>query len=321
MNPTPEHAGFCRYAELVYNGLWFSPERQALQNLIDETQKFNSGTVRLKLYKVQLFPCFFPWKHPNHMSHWNHYTHKSRYSTFCSSQEPDLLTPFSLQKDLGVPLWKQERIWNKFSILQAGQMAMPLLQHEVTFALLWHDAVQTSKSGQRTAHACGVILICLQGNVVVVGRKSPYSLYDEKIASFEDDGGLYNQKDAAGFIKLQALRLRTLGVNRSSVSSKWSSIVSDFRTVSMYSLKSATAYGRIMRGVSECSWLINCECYPHLITGSCNHCMYAAVYGSILESILEIGMKLPWKPLLTFQTPLCFYTLLMRGPVSEFFLQ
>ena len=53
--------------------------------------------------------------------------------------------------------------------------------------------------------------------MTVVGRKSPYSLYDEKIASFEDDGGLYDQKDAAGFIKLQALRLRTMGVNRSSV--------------------------------------------------------------------------------------------------------
>ena len=39
---------------------------------------------------------------------------------------------------------------------------------------------------------------------MVVGRKSQYSLYDEKIASFEDDGGLYDQKDAAGFIKLQA---------------------------------------------------------------------------------------------------------------------
>lgn len=53
-----------------------------------------------------------------------------------------------------------------------------------------------------------------QGNVVVVGRKSPYSLYDPVIASFEDDKGLYNQADAGGFIKLQALRLRTLGVNR-----------------------------------------------------------------------------------------------------------
>ena len=49
---------------------------------------------------------------------------------------------------------------------------------------------------------------------MVVGRKSPYSLYDDKIASFEDDEGLYDQKDAAGFIKLQALRLRTLGVSR-----------------------------------------------------------------------------------------------------------
>ena len=42
-----------------------------------------------------------------------------------------------------------------------------------------------------------------QGNTIVVGRKSPNSLYDEKIASFEDDQGLYDQKDAAGFIKLQ----------------------------------------------------------------------------------------------------------------------
>ena len=43
----------CRYAELLYNGLWFSPERRALQAAIDETQKFNTGTVRLKLYKVK----------------------------------------------------------------------------------------------------------------------------------------------------------------------------------------------------------------------------------------------------------------------------
>lgn len=59
-----------------------------------------------------------------------------------------------------------------------------------------------------------------QGNVSVVGRKSQYSLYDNKISSFEDDGGAYDQKDAAGFIKLQALRLRTLASNRGD---KWSS--------------------------------------------------------------------------------------------------
>ena len=93
-----------KYAELVYNGFWFSPEREALQALIDATQQYVEGVVRLKLYK---------------------------------------------------------------------------------------------------------------GNVVVVGRKSPYSLYDPVIASFEDDQGLYNQADAGGFIKLQALRLRTLGVARS----------------------------------------------------------------------------------------------------------
>ena len=49
-----------------------------------------------------------------------------------------------------------------------------------------------------------------------MGRKSPYSLYDDKISSFEDDGGVYDQKDAAGFIKLQALRLRTMAVNRTA---------------------------------------------------------------------------------------------------------
>jgi argininosuccinate synthase len=41
-----------RYAEIIYNGFWFSPERVALQALIDETQKYVTGTVKLKLYKV-----------------------------------------------------------------------------------------------------------------------------------------------------------------------------------------------------------------------------------------------------------------------------
>jgi argininosuccinate synthase len=45
----------------------------------------------------------------------------------------------------------------------------------------------------------------------VVGRKSPYSLYSEKVVTFEDDAGAYDQRDAAGFIKLNALRLRLLG--------------------------------------------------------------------------------------------------------------
>ncbi len=86
-----------RYAKLVYNGYWFSPERRMLQTAIDESQGFVNGIVRLKLYK---------------------------------------------------------------------------------------------------------------GNVVVVGRKSDNSLFDEAIATFEDDAGAYDQKDAEGFIKLNALRLR-----------------------------------------------------------------------------------------------------------------
>ncbi len=86
-----------RYAEVIYNGYWWSPEREALQALIDQTQHYVNGTVRLKLYK---------------------------------------------------------------------------------------------------------------GNVDVVGRKSDDSLFDEKIATFEEDQGAYDQKDAEGFIKLNALRLR-----------------------------------------------------------------------------------------------------------------
>ena len=89
-----------RYAELVYNGFWFSPEREMLQAAIDPSQEKVTGTVRLKLYK---------------------------------------------------------------------------------------------------------------GGVYIVGRKSPHSLYSEKVVTFEDDAGAYDQRDAAGFIKLHALRLRLLG--------------------------------------------------------------------------------------------------------------
>lgn len=49
---TPQDELMPRYAELVYNGFWFSPERQALQAAIDRTQQFCTGEVKLKLYKV-----------------------------------------------------------------------------------------------------------------------------------------------------------------------------------------------------------------------------------------------------------------------------
>ena len=86
-----------RYASIIYNGFWWSPERRALQTLIDQTQRLVNGVVRLKLYK---------------------------------------------------------------------------------------------------------------GSCMVVGRQSQESLFDPRIATFEDDAGAYNQKDAEGFIKLNALRLR-----------------------------------------------------------------------------------------------------------------
>ena len=52
MTSNPQDELMPRYAELVYNGFWFSPERRAMQAAIDETQQFCSGTVRVKLYKV-----------------------------------------------------------------------------------------------------------------------------------------------------------------------------------------------------------------------------------------------------------------------------
>ena len=95
-----------RYATLVYNGYWWSPERKLLQQMIDASQDHVNGTVRLKLYK---------------------------------------------------------------------------------------------------------------GSVILVGRKSDTdSLFDERIATFEDDAGAYNQKDAEGFIKLNALRMRIAGRQKST---------------------------------------------------------------------------------------------------------
>jgi argininosuccinate synthase len=55
-----------------------------------------------------------------------------------------------------------------------------------------------------------VTLELYKGNVIVVGRESPKSLYSPTLVTFEDDKGAYDQKDAQGFIKLNALRLRTL---------------------------------------------------------------------------------------------------------------
>jgi argininosuccinate synthase len=59
-----------------------------------------------------------------------------------------------------------------------------------------------------------------KGNVAVVGRSSAYSLYNESLVTFEDDKGAYDQKDAQGFIKLNALRLRTLAMRKRQAGGK-----------------------------------------------------------------------------------------------------
>jgi argininosuccinate synthase len=88
-----------RYAELIYNGFWFAPEREMLQAAIDHSQRFVAGRVKVKLYK---------------------------------------------------------------------------------------------------------------GNATVIGRESPHSLYDQELVTFEEGRTAYDQRDAEGFIKLNALRLRGL---------------------------------------------------------------------------------------------------------------
>jgi argininosuccinate synthase len=60
-------------------------------------------------------------------------------------------------------------------------------------------------------HVEGVVRMKLyKGNATVIGRKSDKSLYSQQHVTFEDDAGAYDQRDAAGFIKLNALRLRLL---------------------------------------------------------------------------------------------------------------
>ena len=98
-----------KYAELIYNGFWFSPERELLQGLIDASQAYVSGRVRLKIYK---------------------------------------------------------------------------------------------------------------GGVYVIGRDSPHSLYDQDLVTFEEGAVAYDHHDAAGFIKLNALRLRTLAKRRLRAAAK-----------------------------------------------------------------------------------------------------
>lgn len=77
--------------------------------------------------------------------------------------------------------------------------------------------LQTAIDHSQAAVNGEVRLKLYKGNVTVVGRKSNDSLFDEKIATFEEDDGAYNQADADGFIKLNALRLRTLTSKRGNL--------------------------------------------------------------------------------------------------------
>ena len=89
-------------------------------------------------------------------------------------------------------------VYFNFSLSLHCQSLAVLLLASVTISTC-HALIGHAEAKMQTVTGYGR----LQGNTIVVGRKSPHSLYNEKIASFEDDEGLYDQKDAAGFIKLQ----------------------------------------------------------------------------------------------------------------------
>lgn len=134
------------------------------QELFDKTQQFVEGTVRVKLYKVRGGGCGGGW--------W--------------------WVEGTLQPML------QQRLHKVCSSVVVGWLCTlqgaPLLQ-SAPLPTLTNPCAGTPHSATQTRFQ--------QGNVIVCGRKSRYSLYDSKISSFEDDEGAYDQKDAAGFIKLQ----------------------------------------------------------------------------------------------------------------------
>lgn len=204
-----------KYAELVYNGFWFSPEREALQALVDKTQEFVTGTVRLKLYKVH-----------------NAAGRAVRQQRSAGRDGGAVLHRLCAALVGVMQLWGSPGCCGCLPVDQHALLVVRWCQMLVHFpdyvcysqppshaAFAGCSSCCCTTSGRVSTGftllaACPPCHALLQGNTTVVGRKSPFSLYDPVIASFEDDKGLYNQADAGGFIKLQALRLRTLGVNR-----------------------------------------------------------------------------------------------------------
>ncbi|MEW5304464.1 MAG: hypothetical protein WDW36_007074 [Sanguina aurantia] len=206
-----------RYAEMVYNGFWFSPEREALQVLVDKTQEYCTGerrptpgvlahhSVRLALLRdtrgsllqgllVGAEPADSSWT-SHHDDHHHPHTH-----TLLQRVPLPPSPPPSRDVCLSPPSPLSQRVPPSPPPRDVCPPPPPL---------------PTTPRARARARAAGVVRLKLyKGNVMVQGRKSPYSLYDPVVASFEDDKGLYNQADAGGFIKLQALRLRTLAVNR-----------------------------------------------------------------------------------------------------------
>ncbi|MEW5319220.1 MAG: hypothetical protein WDW38_010385 [Sanguina aurantia] len=209
-----------RYAEMVYNGFWFSPEREALQVLVDKTQEYCTGspgdsrgyTTRRGWVGVVTWTCAPTGSRGSHPSDDVVSPGRRRHSaawvtrTLGLGRGPVSATLIPARRASGDA--RRRRSSADVTRTRAG-----LCRGPVSATLM--PARRASADARRPGTPlCVVRLKLYKGNVMVQGRKSPYSLYDPVVASFEDDKGLYNQADAGGFIKLQALRLRTLAVNR-----------------------------------------------------------------------------------------------------------
>ena len=107
-----------------------------------------------------------------------------------------------------------EQITLDREVMRLKDILMPKIAELIYYGLWFSPEFQSLKEfiEKTQEKVTGVVRLKLyKGNVIVAGRKSPYSLYHKSLASFEEAGG-YNHKDAEGFIRLQALRLRTYNI-------------------------------------------------------------------------------------------------------------
>ena len=234
-----------RYAELIYFGFWFSPEREMLQAAIDHSQANVSGTVRLKLYKGHALVVGR--KSPKSLYSMQHVTFEEDAGAYNQRDAEGFIKLNALRLRLR-GIGRIDLVENRFvgmksrgvyetpggTILLAAHRAIESITLDRGAAHLKDDLMPRYAEliyngfwftperemlqaliDKSQEHVEGEVRLKLyKGNVMMAGRESQKSLYSSTLVTFEDDKGAYDQKDAEGFIRLNALRLRTLGMRR-----------------------------------------------------------------------------------------------------------